>query len=132
MGSEGDDDGLQKESKGEGTGEKYVKSSGMKADGGDFDASNPGAGREADRESYPYLSCYMCCLGVRDRGEYGGVRWISGLMRTILGLLGEKGVHHTPDPGHAEPSEKSENGDGKEGKEKMGLRQKIKAKLHKN
>ena len=54
-GSEGDDDGPQKESKGEGTGEKYIKSSGMKADGGDFDASNPGAGREADREfvSFP-------------------------------------------------------------------------------
>ncbi|KAK9421214.1 hypothetical protein SUNI508_06062 [Seiridium unicorne] len=36
-------------SKGEGTGEKYVKSSGLHADGGDFDATNPGAGREADR-----------------------------------------------------------------------------------
>jgi len=47
--SAADDDGPQKESHGEGTGEKYVKSSGMKADGGDFDASNPGAGREADR-----------------------------------------------------------------------------------
>jgi len=44
-----DDDGPQKESHGEGTGEQYVKSSGMKADGGDFDAANPGAGREADR-----------------------------------------------------------------------------------
>lgn len=47
--SGGDDDGPQKESQGEGTGEQYVKSSGMKADGGDFDAANPGAGREADR-----------------------------------------------------------------------------------
>lgn len=45
-----DKDGPQKESKSEETGEKYVKSSGMKADGGDFDAANPGAGREADRE----------------------------------------------------------------------------------
>ncbi|KAI4592446.1 hypothetical protein KJ359_011143 [Pestalotiopsis sp. 9143b] len=36
-------------SKGEGTGEKYIKSSGMHADGGDFDAANAGAGREADR-----------------------------------------------------------------------------------
>ena len=45
-----DDDGPQKESHGEGTGEKYVKSSGMKVDGGDFDASAPGAGKEADRE----------------------------------------------------------------------------------
>ncbi|KAI0971772.1 hypothetical protein F4678DRAFT_74593 [Xylaria arbuscula] len=33
----------------EGTGEQYVKSSGLQADGGDFDATNPGAGREADR-----------------------------------------------------------------------------------
>jgi hypothetical protein len=49
-GKEGEGDGLQKESHGEGTGELYVKSSGMVADGGDFDASRPGAGREADRE----------------------------------------------------------------------------------
>ena len=33
-----------------GTGMKYVKSSGLAADGGDFDASKPGAGREAQRE----------------------------------------------------------------------------------
>jgi len=46
---EGEEDGPQKESHGEGTGEKYVKSSGLKADGGDFDASNPGAAKEADR-----------------------------------------------------------------------------------
>jgi len=32
-----------------GTGTEYVKSSGMAADGGDFDASNPGAGVEATR-----------------------------------------------------------------------------------
>lgn len=36
-------------SHGEGTGEKYVKSSGLAADGGDFDVTKPGAGREADR-----------------------------------------------------------------------------------
>lgn len=41
---------VQKESQGEGTGMLYVKSSGMNAEGGDFDASKPGAGREADRE----------------------------------------------------------------------------------
>lgn len=44
-----DDSGIQKHSSGTGTGEQYVKSSGLKADGGDFDASAPGAGREADR-----------------------------------------------------------------------------------
>jgi len=48
QGEGGEDDGPQKESKGEGTGEKYVKSSGVNADGGDFDAANPGAGKEAD------------------------------------------------------------------------------------
>jgi hypothetical protein len=37
-----------------GTGTEYVKSTGLAADGGDFDASKPGAGREADRK-YPYL-----------------------------------------------------------------------------
>lgn len=46
----GDEDGPNAKSKGEGTGEKYVKSSGLKADGGDFDVSQPGAGREADRK----------------------------------------------------------------------------------
>lgn len=55
-GEGGDDedegDGPQKKSHGSGTGEQYVKSSGLKADGGDFDATKPGAGREADRMSY--------------------------------------------------------------------------------
>lgn len=45
----GIDDGPQTESQGETTGTKYVKSSGLVADGGNFDASNPGAGKDADR-----------------------------------------------------------------------------------
>jgi len=45
----GGGESLQKESVGEGTGEKYIKSSGEKADGGDFNAANAGAGKEADR-----------------------------------------------------------------------------------
>lgn len=36
--------------KSKGSGEQYVKSSGLAADGGDFDATKPGAGREADRK----------------------------------------------------------------------------------
>lgn len=32
-----------------GTGEQYVKSTGLAADGGNFDATKPGAGKEADR-----------------------------------------------------------------------------------
>lgn len=35
----------------EGTGEQWVKTSGVAAEGGDFDAAKPGAGREADRKS---------------------------------------------------------------------------------
>jgi len=38
-----------KHSSNKGTGEQHVKSTGLKADGGDFDASKPGAGHEADR-----------------------------------------------------------------------------------
>ena len=53
-----DDDGPQKESQGEGTGELYEKSTGLKADGGDFDATRPGAAREADRE-FPYLPRFL-------------------------------------------------------------------------
>lgn len=49
-----------------------------------------------------------------------------------VGLLEEKGIHHTPGPGPAETSEEEDKPNGKEGKEKLGLRQKIKAKLHKN
>jgi len=41
--------GLEAKSTGEGTGEQWVKSSGVKSEGGDFDATKPGAGREADR-----------------------------------------------------------------------------------
>jgi len=46
---EGNRDGPLKSSHEEGTGEMWVKSSGMKADGGNSDASAPGGGREADQ-----------------------------------------------------------------------------------
>ncbi len=50
-GNDDADEGPGAKSKGEeGTGEKYVKSSGLNADGGDFDVTRPGAGREADRK----------------------------------------------------------------------------------
>ncbi|CAK7215432.1 hypothetical protein SCUCBS95973_002470 [Sporothrix curviconia] len=48
-GNDEDDDKPQSASHGEGTGEKYVRSTGLNADGGDFDAAREGAGREADR-----------------------------------------------------------------------------------
>lgn len=40
------------DNKSKGTGEQYVKTSGLAADGGDFDATKPGAGREADRKFF--------------------------------------------------------------------------------
>lgn len=42
-----------KSSESKGTGEQYGKTTGLAADGGNFDATNPGAGREADRKSCP-------------------------------------------------------------------------------
>ncbi|KAF2005776.1 hypothetical protein P154DRAFT_518491 [Amniculicola lignicola CBS 123094] len=41
--------GGQEHGKEEGTGEQWVKTTGIAADGGDFDATKPGAGREATR-----------------------------------------------------------------------------------
>jgi len=90
-----EDDGPLRKTHGEGTGEKYVKSSGLQADGGDFDAANPGAAREADR------------------------------------LLEEKGIHHTT--GITPPKDEINTKEEKNGKEgKVSLKDKIKAKLHKN
>lgn len=43
-------DGGDEHGKDKGTGEQWIKSSGLQAEGGDFDASKPGAGREADRK----------------------------------------------------------------------------------
>lgn len=53
----------------EGTGELWVKSTGMAADGGDFDAAKPGAGREADRTfSEGSFVCSMLILFHRSFG----------------------------------------------------------------
>ncbi len=56
-------EGLQRISHGEGTGSQYVKSTGLAAEGGDFDASRPGAGMDADSKSrcicLPLLPYYI-------------------------------------------------------------------------
>jgi len=80
--------GGQEHGKENGTGEQWVKTSGLAADGGDFDATKPGAGREADR------------------------------------LMEQKGIHKTSLGEKLEPS----NNGGE--KEKVGLSEKIKNKLH--
>ncbi len=54
-GQPGGDFLIEGKPKTKGTGQQYVKSTGLAAEGGDFDASRPGAGREADREYPSYL-----------------------------------------------------------------------------
>ena len=49
-GQQSQKDELGSTSKEPGTGTQYVKSSGLAAEGGDFDATKPGAGKEADRK----------------------------------------------------------------------------------
>lgn len=48
-----DAEGEEETQESKGTGELYVRTTGLAADGGDFDATKPGAGREADREYHP-------------------------------------------------------------------------------
>ena len=53
-GEQSQKDSMGSTSKEPGTGTQYVKTTGVAAEGGDFDATKPGAGREADRE-FPVL-----------------------------------------------------------------------------
>ncbi|KUI56266.1 hypothetical protein VP1G_03593 [Cytospora mali] len=103
-----EEDGPGAKSKGEGTGEQYVKSSGLAADGGDFDATKPGAGREADRLL----------------GEKGIVKPTAAANETAH--KGEEDSHEKVSSDKAS----TESPDSKE--KKPGLKDKIKAKLHKN
>ncbi|KAK8058535.1 hypothetical protein PG994_008983 [Apiospora phragmitis] len=90
-------------STGEGTGEKYVKTSGVKADGGDFDATKPGAGREADR------------------------------LLEQKGIHVTKGVPPKPeDEGAADKASADKDSASGEKGEKKGIPSKIKEKLHRH
>ncbi|OHF00594.1 hypothetical protein CORC01_04133 [Colletotrichum orchidophilum] len=90
----------------EGTGEKLVKATGLAADGGDFDATKPGAGREADRlldEKDPAHAA------AKASAKTGGDKASDKI---------SEGQTHSSSPG-AE-------------KEKESLKDKIKAKLHRH
>lgn len=92
-----------------GSGEGYVKSSGLRADGGDFDASKPGAGREADR--------LLELKGVhRDPAANGGVLPNKGVDMDAVGRLNASGIA----------------GSGPAPKEKKSLKKKIKDKLRRS
>lgn len=94
----------QKKKEEDGTGEQYVKSSGLKADGGDFDATKPGAGREADR------------------------------LLEVKGIHPVSGKQSHPSPGDTthdhKPAAASPAATSPETKEKKSLSERIKAKLH--
>jgi hypothetical protein len=114
-------EGMRRMSGSEGTGEKWVKSSGMKADGGDFDASAPGAGREADREFSPFF--FWCvCLGC------------DGRLMIVAGLLNEKGITRSGADQKkvtGEMDTRAPNSGNSEVEKLGGLKDKLKNKLHK-
>ncbi|KAF2748792.1 hypothetical protein M011DRAFT_337989 [Sporormia fimetaria CBS 119925] len=96
-----------------GTGEQWVKTSGTAADGGDFDATKPGAGREADR---------MWHWMIRQMNKAD----------MVAGLMEEKGIKRSdksPAEQPATATAASPSGT-KETKEKESLSEKLKHKLH--
>lgn len=93
-----------------GTGEQHVKTTGLKTDGGDFDASKPGAGREADRT----LPKAAVTVGrVLSRADM------------MAGLLEEKGVHRDEKGNMEGGSPASPGSPGK-----VSKMEKLKEKLH--
>ncbi|ESZ91240.1 hypothetical protein SBOR_8386 [Sclerotinia borealis F-4128] len=100
----------------EGSGEKYIKSTGVVAEGGDFDATRPGAGREADR-----LMGKEGKVEKSDAGVSGG---------TVGGVGGVGGVGE--DTSGVRKSISSEEGEGKKEGKLTHLKEKIKEKLHKH
>ncbi|KXH50612.1 hypothetical protein CSIM01_12325 [Colletotrichum simmondsii] len=92
----------------EGTGEKLVKATGLAADGGDFDATKPGAGREADR-----------LLDEKDPAH------------AAAKASAKSGADKTSDKTSESHSSSTGTDTGTE-KEKESLKDKIKAKLHRH
>lgn len=106
-----EENGSQEQDKdSKGTGDQWVKTSGLAADGGDFDATKPGAGREAERTWLHRLSNTL------SRAD------------ALAGLMEEKGIKKT-ESNHGPPVESPERSGGKE-KEKISMKDKIKDKLH--
>lgn len=120
-------EGEKETSESKGSGEQYVKTTGLAADGGDFDATKPGAGREADRKFYP-----------EDDAKYDKVFVITDISSCYFqtGLLEEKGIANPAAAAAASKKPEDTTTDTPEspdgGKEKKSLKEKIKAKLHKN
>lgn len=92
---------------GKGTGEKWEKSTGLHADGGDFDATRPGAGREADR-------------------MWRKVGRVLSRADMVTGLLEEKGIHKDA----AGAMDQSPPPAGGADHQKVSKMEKLKEKLH--
>jgi hypothetical protein len=93
-----------------GTGEQWIKTSGMAADGGDFDATKPGAAREADR-MWHKLSRSLSKADM------------------VAGLMEEKGITKSTSNSPAEQSTTTSAHHGTD-KEKVSVAEKLKNKLH--
>lgn len=111
------------------TGKLHVRASGFSADGGDFDASKPGAAAEADRECcFSYVEpCHTFwgltrsfrLTGLKEVKEQSPENHESHAKSTGSGLHGLHLPHHKQEDESAT-------------KEKVSLKEKIKAKLHKS
>ncbi|KAH8148428.1 uncharacterized protein LAJ45_07530 [Morchella importuna] len=116
--------GAQNNEHSQGTGEKYEKSTGVAAEGGDFDASRPGAGKEADR----LLDEKGIHHGKETKPDTSDVT--AGLGHSKL-LPGHKDKSHTDTPKdhHHDNQTTPPPSDGGSSGHK-GLAEKIKEKLH--
>lgn len=128
-------------SKKEATDEEYVKSSGLAADGGDFDAAKPGAGLEADRKFLLSLS-----LSPSGHSTLGRILFyfilITDRLIYLLGLMEQKGIktddvdnNNTEHKDQDKNSSSSSSGGGRKSsdssrRDKPKLKERIKNKLH--
>lgn len=142
----------EEEKKEEGTGRVHVKSKGLVAEGGDFDAGRAGAGREADRllgrdgvkekelekdDHGSFVGSGVgegvggSVVGEKGTGSIGAGNSISGNgsgigsgseVKKSTSMSSREGVH----------GEREGEGDGKSGGKLSHLKEKIKEKLHKH
>ncbi|KHO00863.1 glycine-rich cell wall structural protein 1 [Metarhizium album ARSEF 1941] len=109
-------------SESKGTGEKYVKTTGLAADGGNFDAVNPGAGREADQDKKATIFHAV---------ELYRIHVVLTPYSRLPGLMQEKGVDHEGGADQPTKPDSSSSASGSGSKDdKPSLKEKIKDKLH--
>lgn len=119
-GSAGDGPEDPSDSQEQGTGEQWVKTSGLAADGGDFDATKPGAGREADRTYFPHsIACQKLFPNASNKTN------------PYLGLMEQKGIK-LGDGGKAQGDASHGQRSNSGSSDQSGLIDRLKDKLHKH